>query len=296
MPKDSDPDSEPSSGGHLAAAIAAILLWSTSFVATRLAYDSFAPLTLGALRFVIASALLAAAVFAGRMFVVPARRDLGWMALSGLLGITLYFAMENIGVSLTSASNAALIVGSYPAITILLERIIYGVRVSRLRALGVGMAMFGVYLVAGGDGGEGRDRLLGNIILVLTGIVWAFYNFVTRKVVGKYPGFVVSFYQTLAGTVAFIPLALLERESWRTPTASSVLLLFYLGVLCSVAAFMLYNHGLRRLSPGAAVSLANLIPVLGVLLSVIVLDETIRPAQMAGGAIVIAGVFLSVRK
>jgi len=47
------------------------------------------------------------------------------IALSGLLGITIYFAAENIGVKYTSASNAPLIIASYPAITALFEFIIY---------------------------------------------------------------------------------------------------------------------------------------------------------------------------
>ncbi len=43
------------------------------------------------------------------------------MSISGVLGTTLYFSLENIGVELTTASNAAIIVASYPAITVLME-------------------------------------------------------------------------------------------------------------------------------------------------------------------------------
>lgn len=282
----------------LLATTTAILLWSTSFVATKIAYASFPPLTLGACRFFLASLVLGTAVLAKREFTVPSRRDTGLLALSGLLGITLYFAMENVGVSLTSASNAALIVASYPAITVVLERLCYGTRFSAGKAAGIVLAAFGVYCisVAGNSAATGGDRqLLGNIILAATGIVWAFYNFVVRSVVNKYPPLTVSLYQTVAGFVAFIPLALLETPEWRMPTAASWGTLVYLGLLCSVVAFMLYNYGLRKLSAGTAVMLMNLVPVFGVLFSVLLLGEEVHMRQLAGGLVVIAGVALTVR-
>lgn len=282
----------------LAATTAAILLWSTSFVATKIAYESFPPLTLGACRFFLASAALGITVLLKREFTMPSRKDAGLLALSGLLGITLYFAMENVGVSLTSASNAALIVASYPAITVALERILYGTRFSAGKAAGIVLAGIGVYCISiAGDrvAGGGDRQLLGNIILAATGIVWAFYNFVMRTVVNKYPPLTVSLYQTIAGFVAFIPLALIEAPQWRMPTAASWGTLAYLGLLCSVAAFMLYNYGLRKLSAGTAVTLMNLVPVFGVLFSVLLLDEQVYARQLIGGLIVIVGVALTVR-
>lgn len=283
-------------GSHLWATVAAIMLWSTSFVGTKLAYESFPPLTLGACRFVIAALLLAGVLVARRQLVRPERKDLGTLCLSGFLGITLYFSMENVGVSLTSASNAALIVASYPAITLAMERMIYGTKISWLQGGGVLMAMFGVYLISSADAGnmEG-EKLVGNIILAATGIVWALYNFVTRKVVNRYPALTVSFYQTVAGAVAFVPLTLFEAGQWRVPSAGSLAVLVYLGIFCSVAAFMMYNFGLRRLSAGTAVTLLNLVPVFGVLFSVLILRETVSAAQILGGAVVIAGVIISVR-
>lgn len=116
-----------------------------------------------------------------------------------------------------------------------------------------------------------------------------------RAVVNKYPALTVSFIQTVAGTLAFIPLAFIEKSSWRAPTPEALAVLVYLGFFCSVAAFMLYNHGLRKLSAGTAVTLMNLVPVFGVALSVLVLGETVGAAQLFGGAVVIARVFISVR-
>lgn len=280
---------------YLMAVIIAILLWSTSFVGTKIAYNSFPPLTLGAARFVIASVILGAIMLSRKEFIKPAPKDMGLMTLSGILGTTLYFALENIGLELTTASSAALIVASYPAITALLEFIFFRIKISWLKGLGIVMAVVGVYQISGGSSGESSGQLTGNLILILAGVVFAAYNFTTRKVVKNYSMVTVSFYQTIAGTLAFIPLALIERSRWQVPSEESLWMLLYLGVFCSVAAFMLYNYGLRNLSSGTAMALMNLVPLFGVLFSTVFLHEVLHIVDLIGGMIIIVGVILSVR-
>ncbi|MDQ0888259.1 drug/metabolite transporter (DMT)-like permease [Paenibacillus sp. V4I9] len=287
---------QKSSSFYLFAVIIAILLWSTSFVGTKIAYNSFPPLTLGAARFVIASFILGVIMLSRKEFIRPAPKDMGLMALSGILGTTLYFALENIGLELTTASSAALIVASYPAITALLEFIFFRVKISWLKGLGIVMAVVGVYQISGGSSEESSGQLTGNLILILAGVVFATYNFTTRKVVRNYSMVTVSFYQTIAGTLAFIPLALIERSRWQMPSVDSLWMLLYLGVFCSVAAFMLYNYGLRNLSSGVAMALMNLVPLFGVLFSTVFLHEVLHIYDLIGGMIIIVGVILSVRE
>ncbi|MCY9692674.1 DMT family transporter [Paenibacillus alginolyticus] len=287
---------QKSSSLYLIAVITAILLWSTSFVGTKIAFNSFPPLTLGAARFLIASVILGAIMLSRKEFIRPAPKDMGLMALSGILGTTLYFALENIELELTTASSAALIVASYPAITALLEFIFYRVKISWLKGLGIVMAVLGVYQISGGSSEESSGQLTGNIILILAGVVFAAYNFTTRKVVKNYSMVTVSFYQTIAGTLAFIPLALIERSRWQVPSVESLWMLLYLGVFCSIAAFMLYNYGLRNLSSGTAMALMNLVPLFGVLFSSVFLHEVLHIFDLIGGMIIIVGVILSVRE
>ncbi|KRE33016.1 DMT family transporter [Paenibacillus sp. Soil724D2] len=287
---------QKSSSLYLIAVIIAILLWSTSFVGTKIAYLSFPPLTLGAARFVIASVILGAIMLSRKEFIRPAPKDMGLMALSGILGTTLYFALENIGLELTTASSAALIVASYPAITALLEFIFFRIKISWVKGVGIVMAVLGVYQISGGSSGESSGQLTGNLILILAGVVFAAYNFTTRKVVKNYSMVTVSFYQTIAGTLAFIPLALIERSRWQVPSAESLWVLLYLGVFCSVTAFMLYNYGLRNLSSGTAMALMNLVPLFGVLFSTVFLHEVLHIFDLIGGMVIIVGVILSVRE
>ena len=134
--------------------------------------------------------------------------------------------------------------------------------------------------------------MLGDIILVGAGVVWAFYSFVTRRVGRTSPMLTVVFYQTAAGAVAFVPLAFVERAEWQTPTLGTVLVLVYLSIFCSVAAFLLYAYGLKDLDSGTAVNLLNFVPVFGVGFAFLILREPVSARQLLGGIVVIAGVAL----
>lgn len=287
-------DIQKSRSPYLIAVMMAVLLWSASFVGTKIAYNSFPPLTMGAARHVIASLVLGTIMLFRKQTVRPTLKDMGWMGLSGILGTTLYFALENVGLELTTASSAALIVAAFPAITALLEFILFREKTSWLKGLGIVMAIVGVYQITGGSPGESSGQLTGNLILILAGVVWAAFNFATRRIVKNYSIVSVTFYQTIAGTLAFIPLAVIERSRWQVPSAESLGALLYLGIFCSVAAFMLYNYGLRSLSPGTAVALMNFVPIFGVLFSTVFLHEVLHISDLIGGAIIIVGVILSV--
>ena len=274
--------------------VGAVVIWSTSFVATKVALAEVPPLTLGASRFALAAGLAGIVAVAFGAVRVAGTRDLGRLALGGLLGITLYFSLENIGVDLATASDAALVVASYPAITMLLEAGLYRRRLSAIRVFGVVLAFFGVNAVLGNaaaasaSGGWGSERLLGCTVLLVTGLVWALYNFATRDVVARYPMPTVIFWQTLFGALFFLPAALVEQAvvggaRWLPTGGVALLSVAHLGVLCSVAAFLLYARGLKGLDASSAVSVMNLVPVLGVLFAIVLLGEPVGLLQVGPG-------------
>jgi drug/metabolite transporter (DMT)-like permease len=68
-----------------------------------------------------------------------------------------------------------------------------------------------------------------------------------------------------------------------------------LTTLCSIAGLGLYAKALQRLRPSTAVNFLNLVPVFGLLIAIVALGERITALQLAGGAVVIAGVTVSTR-
>jgi drug/metabolite transporter (DMT)-like permease len=275
------------------ASTGAAILWSASFIATKLAYETFAPIQLGAVRTLFAVILFWFIRKITSNNEKIKKEDRIRIAFSGFLGITLYFAIENIGVSMTSSSNSALIVASFPAVTTLLEFFIYHLKPNIKKVLGIIIAIMGVAVLTQINVDGNSKSILGNSILIGAGIVWAFYNFITRDLTNKYSAITLTYYQMQAGFIFFLPFVIIEGERWRMPTITSASALIYLSVGCSIAAFLLYNLGLRKLSASISVSLLNLVPVLGLTFSMLILRETVSAIQILGGIIVIIGVILS---
>lgn len=281
---------------HIMSTTAAILIWSVSFVATKIALTTFPPLGLGLVRFGLATMLLGPFMFIKTNNDKPTPKDVMKLTVSGLLGITLYFSLENIGVKYSTAVDAALIVASYPAITMLLEAMLFRAKYPVQSFMGVVLAIFGVYMIVSVNSFvEGSERVFGNILLILAGIVWAFYNFITHSVASKYSMSTITFYQIFAGTIGFLPLVFLEVDGWGPLSLDALIAVIYLGALCSLLAFYLYAFGLRQISSSSAVVLMNLVPVFGILFSIIILKESINTVQIIGGAVVISGVVLSIK-
>lgn len=274
----------------------AVVLWSTSFAVTKHAFAALPPMTVAAVRFLIALVPLGLMRLAQRPRERPPRADRRRMAVGGLLGITAYFACENYGLRFASATDAALVVGAFPVIALLLEVALHGVRPSRLKWLGVLAAALGVVLIVGrAPSGASAHRPLGLALCGLAGVTWAFYNFQTRDVARAYAMPTLLFHQTLWGTIGLAPLALLEVRAWRWPAPGMWLAILYLALLCSWAGYWLYAQGLRGVETSTAVTLLNLIPVLGVAFSVGLLGEAVTWTQLAGGAVVLGGVWVVVR-
>jgi drug/metabolite transporter (DMT)-like permease len=283
-------------GWAICAVVAAALFWSSSYAVTKQVLADVGPLSIGAIRFTLAAALLGIMVRMRRKPVArPDARQRRMIHLSGLLGITVYFVLENVGVELSTASDASLIVATYPLMTMLLELVVLRTRMPLLRVGGVLLATVGAFLVVR-NGAEvgGSERWFGDVLLLLGGLVWAGYN-----VLGKYAGrgqdaMTLTYYQTVAGAAGFLLASLLEAGDWQVPNGAASALLAYLAVACSVGGFLLYNYGLRRMTSSVAVNILNLVPVFGVLGAVVINGETVRLGQALGGAIIIAGVALGV--
>lgn len=281
---------------YLLSIIIAILIWSVSFVATKIALKSFPPLSLGLVRFGLAAVILGSFLAIRKNIEKPTPIDLAKLLSSGFLGITVYFSLENIGVKYSTAADAALIIASYPAITMLLETLFFRVKFPTISYIGVGLAIAGVYMIVTVNqlSSQATDRLFGNLLLVLAGFVWACYNFITSRVVSHYPMTTVTFYQLTSGAIGFLPLIFLEIDQWTIPTTDSMIALIYLALFCSLIAFYLYAYGLRHVRSSFAVILMNMVPVFGVMFSVLILHEEIYFMQIMGGVITIIGVLVSI--
>jgi len=275
--------------------VSAIIFWSASFIGTKIAGSVFSPLMLCLLRFLCATAVLLVLRITGKDLFQPVeKKDRMIIFLSALIGVTVYYACENFAVSVSTAGMASLISGSYPAITVLVGLLFYHVKTPLKQIIGILIAMAGVLLLSWNDLSAGTGTPLGIAILIFDGFLWGFYNFIVQAIPEKYSALTVTWHQMWIGTLLFLPLLPFEEvHVLSAVTFPSILAVLFLGLLCSVGAYMLYNYGLRGISAAAAASLMNLLPVSGLILSALILHEKITLLHFIACIVIMAGVLLS---
>jgi len=276
------------------AMLVTVTLWGMSFVSIKTALQEVPPITLALLRFMIASTILL--IITKR--IEPAAKlhspDLGKMILAGFLGITLYFYCENTALRLTTASSAALITSIVPIIAITLDILVFKTKVSFMQCLGITIALSGAYLAitANGQLDFSSQTFIGNLFVVGAMLTWSLYTLLNKSFQGKYSGLFLTTYQSLFGTMFLIPLSLLEYKEWQLFSLTAFGNILFLAIGCSALGYFLYIYALSKLDVTITTLYLNLMSIIGVLGGHFLLQETIFPAQIAGGAMIIFSIIM----
>lgn len=271
-----------------------MLMWSSSFIATKLTYASFSPVLLCLVRFIVSFLLLFIyRKITGQNTKID-KKDRRPVILSAIGGISIYYALENTALSLTSASMTSLIEAAFPALTVLVGMLVYHEKTSKQMMAGIVISVAGVVVLTGTSisGGD----MTGNILLLVAGILWGFYNYLVQAIADKYDSLTVTCDQMFYGAIGFIPFLFFETPVCQNITLSTVLGVLYLSAGCSVLALLLYNYALKGMPASHASTLMNVMPVSGVIFSAIILHETVTLTQIIGGIIVMIGVVISTHK
>ncbi len=283
------------------AGFAVALIWGMTFLSIKVAVGELGPMTLAASRFVIACLVIPLIARASGTRLAIRAQDAPLMALGGLVGVTFYFWCENNGVMLLSASEASIIVGTIPIITLIMEIFVYRSSPGARVWAGVALSFAGVaVMVAGGGSGEtggavapgGGSTILGYLFMAGAALSWSAYSFITKPLSARYSHLAITFWQLLFGTIACLPLAALEAPRGFPSLAVSLNVVF-LGVFGSAFGYWLYVIMLERLGASRSSVFINLIPVVSVAASFVILGERLSGRQAAGGLVAIAGVFLA---
>lgn len=277
------------------------LIWAGNFPLAKLGLIELGPLTLAALRALIAAPLL---VLATRLLEGPrpplARRDLTAVIVLAVTGFVGNSTLWYTGMRLTTPANAGILGAAAPVVVALASSAWLRERFSAINLAGIGLTMAAVVLtIAQGS----FDVLLtlsanrGDLILLLSQALWVAYTLVSRANRST-----LSPLAMLAGAHAvaaglLLPLALLERP-WQSLAGASwvaaVAVLY--SALLGTPAHLAFYGAVRTVGPGRAAVFTNLIPFLVLGLSWLLVGEPIRWYHWVGACGVIAGVALTTRR
>lgn len=271
------------------------VIWGLSFLSIKVSVAVIPPMTLALVRFLMASVILTVMIKIIEPRSKLRKKDIPALSLAGVIGITVYFFFENNGVKMTTASVASIIIAAIPILSILADYIFFKSPLSPYKVFCVLLSILGVYLVVGANlsGPNGRGNLPGNLMMLGAALSWVFYAIITRPLGKKHSQLYIVTYQTIFGTICLIPFSLLEMGGWQPVSIVVMLNVAFLGVFCSALGYYLYVYALKILGIGVVSLFINLIPVVTVISSYFILKETISPAQMAGGALIVVSVYLA---
>lgn len=276
-------------------------MWGGLYSMGRILAPLVPPLTSGALRFLVATAILLPllAIREGRLPPID-RRQLGAIAALGLTGVFLFNYFFFAGLEHISASRAALIVSLNPVGTAVAMWLFFDERLRALQWLGIGLALVGVAVVLShGDlaslfaGAIG----FGDILVFGTVLSWSAYTILGRRVMGRLSPLAMTTYSAAVGTPMLLLGAILERP-WAALAQLPLrgwLAVVYAGFFATVLAFLFFNEGVRRIGPSRAAIFINLVPVFGVAIAATLLGEPLLASIVVGGALALVGVMLANR-
>src|SRR5215212_4429689 len=283
-----------------ASLLLAVLFLGTNPVAVKVAVAEFPPLPFVAMRFTLAGFLLLALVALleprdGR----PGRRDLLSMAGVGLIGVGMNNVAFTFGVSLTTASETALIYAAVPIWGILLGLALGLERPTLWGVLGVALAFLGVGVVVyGGLGGGGGTRIVGDLLVVVATMCWGSYAVLSLPLLRSYSPLVVAGCTMLFGGVAVLLIAvpgLLDVE-WEAVSRGAWEAVAYSTLLVAAFGFAAWQAGISRIGANRVLVYQYLITLVGVTAGVLLLGESLTINKILGGAVILVGVYLARRQ
>lgn len=277
------------------------LVYATSYAVTRLTLDDVPPSLLALVRVVGGAAILFPVARALEGRAPRARGGDAWRIMwMGVVGFAGAFAFGNWGLARSTATNGALLIIAEPVAIMLLGPLVLAERLTRREAAGAALAVLGAVVVVV-NGVPGVTQALvphwrGDLLLVLSGVAYGVYTLIGRDVLARWSPLTVTARSIAWGALAMLPVALLEWTGGARPRMSLAGLAgaLYLAVVITALGYLAWNWALARLGASQAAVFLTLQPIGGALIGVLFLHEPLTAFTVAGGALVVVGLWLTV--
>ena len=278
-------------------AILAVLIWGTTFVATKVLITAgLQPTEIFIYRFIIAYACI--------LFISPRElwseslRDEALLFLAGITGGSLYFITENTALQYTQAVNVAMIISGTPLLTTLLAMAIFRSERTRnpLRIIaGSAIALAGVIVIIYHGNVDLNFNPIGDILTLCAAASWAVYSILLKVLGKKYSAVFVTrkvFAYGLLSMALWLPLHP-ERFDLTLLAKPEVLAnVLFLGALASMLCFTIWSAVVKRLGTVKSTNYINLNPIVTFVSAYLVLGEVVTPLSLLGAAAIIGGVYV----
>lgn len=285
--------------GHLGA-IVAVTAWGLSFISTKVLMEDghFTPVEMFTFRFSAAYLVILAITITKAPFSHPWRDELRF-AICGICSGSLYFIVENFALQKTTAANVSMLASISPLFTIALVALIYKTKITGGVIFGSILAFVGVGFVILSNGTGLEIHPAGDLLALCASLSWAIYSLVVKPLLPHYNGFYISRKLFFYGVITSIPLLLMQPEEshlhllWDFNHSEYILNFLFLVMICSVAAYVIWNESMKVLGSVTTNNYLYGQPVVTMIAAAIWLSEGITWMGCLGCILIILGLIVT---
>jgi drug/metabolite transporter (DMT)-like permease len=269
-------------------------IWGSTWLFIKLGLEDLPPFTFAGIRFVIASLILFSLVAVRRLSLPRKRSDWALLVSTGVLAFSINYGLLFWGEQYISSGLAALLQATIPVFGLVIAHFyLPGERMTLPRAIGIVMGLAGVAVIFSNQLSVAGPRALAGSAVLVLGSASAAYSNVLVKARGKnLDPAIIAAGQMLFGLIPLLLIGIpLEGNPLRFHwTGMAIAALFYLAIVGSVVAFLLYYWLVQNMDVTNTMLIALVTPVVAVTLGVLVLNEELNWRTLVGGAMIMLGI------
>jgi drug/metabolite transporter (DMT)-like permease len=266
-------------------------LWGTGFFFGKIALTEMPVASMVLFRFAFACAGLLPVIFFDRPHF--ARSKWGWVFAASVLGVPLQYLVQFKGLSLTTVSHASLMVGTLPMLLAIAAVVFAGERLHFGGWLALAGSTCGAALIALSSkkaSGGAHASMRGDLLIVLSMLAAVGWILISKRLMRQHSPVMVTAFVFWIGTFLLavvvmstsgVPALHYSTRAWISVAEQ--------GFFATASTTVLWNWGLKRVPASQAGIFVNLEPLVGAILGVSLLHETLGIMALAGGAMIIGG-------
>lgn len=283
-------------------ALLATLLWSVNMVIASGIKGHIPPIGLAFWRWTIACIVLAP--FALKSSIENwkiIKKNIRYLMLTALLGITIFNTLIYFAGKTTSAVNLSLIAISIPLFIVAISRIAFKEKVSNTKLMGIAIIITGVLVLITKGSLQALLHInfsIGDLLMLVACFFFACYTILVRLKPTELPAKVFLFSVFVIGVIFLFPFYIIEHVYYKKVLldTKTILITSYVGIFASLVSYYLWNEAIRLIGTSKTALIYYLIPVFSGILAYFFLDQQIIITQIISMGIIISGLLITNRE
>jgi drug/metabolite transporter (DMT)-like permease len=283
-------------------ALLATLLWSVNMVIASGIKGHIPPIGLAFWRWTIACIVLAPFAIKSTIESIKIiKKNIRYLMLTALLGITIFNTLIYFAGKTTSAVNLSLMAISIPLFIVAISRIVFKEKVSNKKIVGIATIITGVLVLITKGSLQALLHIsftIGDLLMLAACFFFACYTILVRQKPDELLPKVFLFSIFVIGVIFLFPFYLWEHLFYKKVIldTKTVLTTTYVGIFASLASYYLWNEAIQLIGTSKTALIYYLIPVFSGILAYFFLNQAIVMTQIISMGIIISGLLMTNRK